>query len=276
MTAFMPPVLLPVPPHQNTPRYGLFDVATGPLDLPPHAGVGGIEYITPLCTLPNGYQVACTPGSKSLTNTTSLIIGQPFVVIADLVCGTVGRTEAEFRQMAMNKLVVGEQAVVEMIFSNGAVGAAPSLANNAANLPMLTPATSIDMAIGELEGWLYARYGSVGIIHVPISAANYVYSDFHVYKDGGVWKTQNGTLVSFGNYSGNAADGTTPTTGHTTFYITGQMAIWRAPDSDVFISPYDASVNTTTNQVAMYAEREYVLAYECLGAGVDVTLVAPS
>lgn len=278
MTAFQPPVLLAVPPYAHQQRYGLFTVAS-PIDLPPHAGTGGVEYLTPFCTLPNGYVINCSPGAVTLGGTTNLIIGTPFVVSASLSCGTLGRTEDEFIRMTTDRLKAGEQAIVEKAFADGLYGSSPSLANNtgsAGTLPMLTPATSIDMAIGELESALYANYGPRGIIHIPISAANYVFSNLHVEKVGGIWQTQSGTQVVFGNYSGDAASGTTPATGHTTFYVTGQMAVFRAADADIFVSPYDASIDKVANQVNMFAEREYVIVYECYAAGVDVTLVAPS
>ena len=72
------------------------------------------------------------------------------------------------------------------------------------------------------------------------------------------------------NYSGDLPDGSAPASGHTTFYITGQVHIWRA--GDVFLTPYEEALNLSTNQLIGFAEREYVIAYDCFVAGVDVTL----
>jgi hypothetical protein len=268
------PILLPADPNPNQQRYGLFNAANGPLDLPVHARNGGLQYTTNVCTLPGGYAVNCTPGgvAKTFTDGLSTITGNPFVVIAETLCGTIGYSEAEWNQFAFQKLQAGEQAIVELIFSGGTFGAAPSLTNNTPNATLLTAATSTAQAIGRLEGWLYGLYGPAGIIHIPITDASYVLIDGVVYKDGGVWRTKNGTAVSFGNYANLGVAGAAPAAGHSFWYITGQMSIWRTPDSEVFISPWDRSITLTTNQLRMYAEREYVVAYDCRVAAVDITL----
>lgn len=271
MTALLPPWLLPSSPNPDIQRYGLFKVATGPLALPvPQAGEGGIQYQTPLCVLPNGYDVDCTPDAKVLTDQLGLVVGTPFVVIADTLCGTLGHTEAEWNEYVLQRLYAGEQATVERIFSNGDNGEAPSLANNP-DVVDLGAAASISDAIGQLESWLYAQYGPAGILHIPILANSAVYKDFHILRDtDGILYTPMGTKVSFGNYSGDTPGGDAPADGHTTFYITGQVAIWRA--ATPFVSPYGASIDKVTNQIRMYAEREYVLAFDCYVAAIDVDL----
>jgi hypothetical protein len=267
-------IVLPADPNPNTQRYGLFNAANGPLELPPHARNGGIKYVTPLCSLPEGYAVNCTPGgvAKNFTNGITTITGTPFVVIAETICGTIGYSEAEWGQFVVAKLKAGEQAVVEQIFSAGTFGEAPSLANNTPAATALTAATTVAGAIGNLEGWLYHQYGPTGIIHIPISdAARVLTSDF-VVRDSGVWRTKLGTAISFGDYANVGPTGTAPAAGHSFWYITGQMSIWRDPDSEIFVSPWDRSINTTTNQLRMFAERSYVLAYDCFVASVDITL----
>ena len=267
------PILLPADPNPSTQRYGLFNAANGPLDLPVHARNGGLKYTTNICKLPGGYAVNCTPGgvAKTFTDGLTTVTGNPFVVIAETLCGSAGYTEQEWNAMAFQKLQAGEQAAVELIFSGGTVGVAPSLANNTPNVTALTAVTSVPAAIGSLEAALYATYGPTGILHIPVADAAYVLIDGYVYLDGRVWRTKNGTAVSFGNYANLKPDGTAPAAGHSIWYVTGQMTIWRTPDSEVFISPWDRSINTTTNQLKMYAEREYVVAYDCFAASVDVT-----
>lgn len=271
MAAITPPVLLPADPNPNQQRYGLFNAANGPLELPPHGRSGGIQYVTSLCSLPGGYEVNCLDdlAAKTFTDGLSTITGTPFVVIASELCGTLPFTEQEWNQFVTAKLQAGEQAVVESIFSTSDLGLSPGLANNP-DAVQLTDATSISMAIGELEGWLYARYGPTGILHIPISAAAYVLTSDYVTRDSNVWRTKSGTAVSFGNYAGQNTDGDDPDAGHTNFYITGQMSIWRS--SDIFVSPWAFSIDRVTNQIRMYAEREYVVAFDCHVAAVDVTL----
>lgn len=271
MTAIYPPYLIPSSPNPDIQRYGLFKVATGPLDMPvSQVAEAGLEYQTPLCVLPYGYDVACPPGSLTLTDQLSTVIATPFMVVADTLCGTLGHTEAEWQEYVLKRLYAGEQATVERIFSNSANGESPGLANNPNNVDLGT-ASSISDAIDQLESWLYARYGPAGVLHIPIAANSAVYSDFHILRDtDGVLYTPMGTKVSFGNYSGNAPGGGAPATGHTTFYITGQVAIWR--QGDPFVSPYGASIDKVTNQIRMFAERAYVIAFDCYVASIDVDL----
>lgn len=271
MTAILPAYLLPSSPNPDVQRYGLFKVANGPFDMPvPQAAEGGVQYQTPLCTLPYGYDVTCPPGSLTLTDQLGLVVGTPFMVVSDTLCGTLGHTEAEWQDYVTQRLYAGEQAAVEMIFSNQANGQSPGLANNT-NVTNLGTASSISGGIDALESWLYARYGPAGVLHIPISANSAVYSDFHILRDtDGILYTPMGTKVSFGNYSGNGPTGTAPATGHTTFYITGQVSIWR--QAQPFVSPYGASIDKVTNQIRMFAERAYVMAFDCYSASIDVTI----
>jgi hypothetical protein len=270
------PILLPADPNPNQQRYGLFNAANGPLELPVHARNGGLQYTTNVCTLPGGYAINCTPGgvAKTFTDGLSVITGNPFVVIAETLCGSIGYSEAEWNQFVFQKLQAGEQAIVEQIFSAGTFGVAPSLSNNTPAASSAGASTSTAGAIGNLESWLYARYGPAGILHIPISDAARVFTSDFVTNVGGVWRTKMGTAVSFGNYANTGPTGTAAAAGHSFWYITGQMSIWRTPDSEVFISPWDRSINTTTNQLKMYAEREYVVAFDCQVAYTDITLVA--
>jgi len=270
------PILLPADPNPNQQRYGLFNAANGPLELPVHARNGGLQYVTNVCTLPGRYAVNCTPGgvAKSFSDSLSTIVGTPFVVIAETVCGSLPDNEAEWQQFLTQKLMAGEQAAVELIFSSGTFGLAPSLSNNTPNATAVTAATSVAGAIGNLEAFLYGKYGPAGILHIPISDAARVFTSDFVTNVNGVWRTKMGTAVSFGNYANTGPAGGAPAAGHSFWYITGQMSFWRTPDSEIFVSPWDRSINTTTNQLKMYAEREYVVTYDCNVAYVDITLVA--
>lgn len=265
-------------PSPIVPRYGLFTVATGPLALPVHARTSGLEYQMSTCSLPYGYATTCVQDSlatKSFdTGEPSLIAGDPFVVIASLNCGSVGMPESLYATVLMDQLRANEQPAVENIFSQGLVGQSPSLSNNSPNLTQLTAVSNMAAAFGALENFYYTTsgLGTPATIHVPAIAASEVLSNILVWKDGGIWKTGMGTLVSFGNYAGKAANGTSPAAGHTTLYITGQTTVWRTPDSDVFMTPYEGALNRSTNQINAFIEREYIVTYDCFAAAVDVTL----
>lgn len=274
MATMIPPVLLPADPNPNQQRYGLFNATNGPLELLPHARIGGLQYVTSLCSLPGGYEVNCITDSdtKTFPDGLSTIVGTPFVVLATELCGTLPYSAAEWAQFVTAKLIAGEQAVVEQIFSAGTFGQSPSLANNTPAATALTAVTSVSAAIGSLEGWLYHLYGPTGIIHIPISDAARVLTSDYVTKDSGVWRTKLGTAVSFGDYVNEGPTGTPAAADHSYWYITGQMSIWRS--TDIFVSPWGESIDKTTNQLRMFAEREYVLAYDCHVASVDITLEA--
>lgn len=266
------------PPSPVVPRYGLFQVATGPLAMPVHARQGGVEYELGTCAVPYGYETTCDHDdleTKTFTaDAISTIDADPFVVVASLACGSLGMDEQRYRTLLMDQLRANEQATVENIFSDGLFGQAPSLANNTPNSTLLTAVASIVAGVAALENWLYTTKGVgwPGVIHVPAIAAASMMSNVLVWKDGPVWKTGMGTSVSFGNYSGKKPDGSSPAAGHTTLYISGPVTIWRTPDSDVFMTPIEAALNRTTNQINALVEREYIVTYDCFAAGVDVTL----
>ncbi len=260
-------------PGAQVPRYGLFTVANGPLDLPPHARSGGLEFQSAVCDLPTGYAIDCAdPGTKTFSaGGPSLIQANPFVVRSDLECAPVGLTDTQLRMWLLERLKAGEQAAVERIFSERTFGAQPSLSDDP-GVSALAASASLVEAVGLLEGWLYARYGLPGVLHVPAEVASRFTADDIVFRDGSVFRTAMGTLVSFGNYAGTGPEGEDPDAGTIYLYITGQVTVWRAPDSEVFATPLSAALNRTTNQVYGQAEREYAVAYECFAASTLVTL----
>lgn len=262
-------------PGALVPRYGLFNVANGPLDLPPHARSGGLEFQTAVCDLPTGYDISCPPSDTAKdfnSGGADLITSDPFVVRSDLLCAPVGLTDAQLRQWLLERLKAGEQATVERIFSEGLNGADPSLASSSVAATGLAASATLLDAIALLEDWLYQRYGLPGVLHIPIIAATQLQALGAIVKDGQLWKTPVGTLVSFGNYAGTGPAAEVPAAGSTYLYITGQVTVWRAPDSEVFTTPLPEALDRTTNQVYGQAEREYAVAYECHAASTLTTL----
>lgn len=275
------PVYVPAP-NPVIPRYGLFDVSTGPLDLPVNARIGGLQYEIGSCTLPNGYEVLCqdSHASKSYNGTIATNVGYPFVVYSGIQCGAVGLAnwgQERIRKFLYEQLTAGEQATVENIFSQSAYGQTLGLSNNP-NVVNLGNATDIVNGVAILENWLYARYGLPGVLHVPMLAASYLKSSQVIQKDLPTqpWKTAPGTLVSLGNYAGFAPSGSAPVSGHTYLYITGQVAVWRTPDSQLLDIPLGQVMNRTTNTVDIVMEREYVVTYDCFVGCVRVALGPPA
>lgn len=275
MASLTGPFYVPAP-NPIVPRYGLFRVATGPNDLPINARSGGLQYEISTCTLPLGYEVECQENhnTKVIDQGTTTVTGAPFVVYSAIRCDTVGLVnlgEESVKRYLFEQLIAGEQATVENIFSTGLVAQFPNLTSGAVNLGA---AVGPVQAVGILESWLYARYGLMGVIHAPMLAAPYFTGSKIVYADGnpatsGIWRTEVGTAVSFGNYAGT---GPTGQAGGNWIYITGQVAIWRTPDKDLFVPPMGQVINRSTNVITTVMEREYVLTYDCYSAAVQVTL----
>ena len=263
-------------PNPVLPRYGLFSVATGPLDLPQNARIGGLQYEHSSCTLPLAYDVTCQDNRQTKTFSQSVVTvtGGPFIVYSSLQCGVVGLANIQDRakQFLYNQLIAGEQAVVERTFSTASNGI--NLGLSGSNAVNLGTAQGPAQAVSILEDWLYARYGLPGVIHSPARGAAYLDGALVIQRDSinSPWKTAMGTSISFGNYAGTGPTGQAPASNQTWMYITGQVAIWRTSDNDLFMPPLGQVINRSTNVVDLVMEREYVITYDCYVAGVLVTL----
>lgn len=254
--------------------YGLFKVANGPLPLPDHASVGGLVFQSPYCKQPSGYDVNCPPASKAaaLVGSYDTVTGDPFVVLAGMECGALSGDErgpdAYSRDLVVQALMAGEQRLVERIFSEGLNGQAKAL-NDAGGTLLAGAAANVVEAFGRLEDAFADVYGLPAILHVPLAAAAAVKANHLVEKDSaGIWRTVAGNAVSFGAYTGADEADVVPASPATTLYITGQVSVWR---NDIWVSPWAESIDKTTNQIHRFAERTYVVTYECAATSVAVT-----
>lgn len=266
-------------------RYGLFSVAEIDETVDPHAFLGGVQWITGNCGDAVGYDVRCAPdlATKTFTNEPSFDVATPFVVYAGRLCGSVGFTETESQRLTFDKLRANEQRIVEQAFSDQLFGQSPGLANHTPAATIVPVAAGINFveAIGRLETAFYNEYGYAGTIHMPFRAGEHAASQHILFADADhpmpgnerVWRTAAGSAVSIGAYTGNSAVGVAPAAGHQWIYMTPQVKIWRQPDSKVFVSPIEGSLNRATNQETWLAERSYVVGYECGAVFViDATL----
>lgn len=264
-------------------RYGLFAVAEREV-LPPHAVLGGVQWITGNCGDAVGYDVRCAPdlATKTFTNEASFETATPFVVYAGRLCGSVGFTEAESQRLVFDKLRANEQRIVEQAFSDQLFGQAPGLANNAAVTTVATAAgVNFVESIGRLEAAFYNEYGYAGTIHMPFRAGEHAASQHILFADADhpmpgnerVWVTAARSTVSIGAYTGNSPLGVAPAAGHQWIYMTPPVKIWSQPDSAVKPSPIEGSLNRATNQETWLAERVYVVGFECDAVfAIDATL----
>jgi len=246
MTTFTPAVVVD-PPGPRGPRYGLYSAASGPGILPPHGIAGGLVYEPVTCGSSDVVQVACsgTESGMSYDANDDLVSAKPFVVRATLQCGMAGKTAAQIDAKVRNRLMNGEQGSVER-------EVATILAGDAVSLSVLD--THIGDVVGELETYLYytMEYGNVGCLHMPIRMASYVGDDL-IFKDGNVYRTRLGTVVSFGAYPDDG-----------TVYITGQVALWRS--ADIVTTPMDRASDWLANQYKVMAERDFAASYDCVCA----------
>lgn len=283
MVATIPPVLIEKPTPSMPLRYGLLQAALGPFELPVHARNGGLRYVTSLCDDGFGYEINCIGSTASKTTEFSLgtttVTGLPFIIAATVTCGTVGYTFEEQRAFVMERLRGVEQGILETIFSTSTFGQAPGLITGDGITTVTGAGDNVVDVLSELERARYCgftgnvtRYGPPGYLHVAIPVLNYLKREHIVDWDGTRWRTPMGTIVSAGCYANNDPAGAAPADGVFWMYLTGQTAIWRTPDSDVQVAPVEGSLNRTTNQFLMLAEREYVVTYECGGFAKAVTL----
>lgn len=284
MVATIPPILIEKPTPSMPLRYGLLQAALGPFDLPIHARNGGLQYVTGLCGDGFGYEIECIDAQDSkdaafTENGSTTVLGAPFMVFATMQCGTVGFTDEEQVSLTMERLRGVEQSVVETVFSTGTFGQAPALLAADGIVTVTGAGDSVVNVLSELERARYCgftgnltQYGPPGFLHVAIPVFNALKEAHIIEFDGTRWRTPMGTVVSAGCYANNDPAGAAPADGVFWMYLTGQTAIWRTPDSQVQVAPVEGSLDRTTNQYMMLAEREYVVTYECGGFAKAVTL----
>jgi hypothetical protein len=284
MVATIPAVPVEKPTASLPLRYGLFQAAIGPLDLPVHGRNGGVHYETALCGEGFGYEVECISAQNSKAaafteNGLTTVTGLPFIVFATMQCGTVGYDYAEQQAFVLERLKGVEQSVVEELFSTSTLGQGPGLVTADGITTVTGAGDTVVNVLSELERARYCgftgnltQYGPPGILHVAIPVFNELKSQHVIDFDGTRWRTPMGTVVSAGCYANNDPAGAAPADGVFWMYLTGQTTIWRTPDSQVQIAPVEGSLDRTNNQFLMLAEREYVITYECGGFAKSVIL----
>jgi hypothetical protein len=283
MVATLPPVYVDKPTPSAPLRYGIFQAANGPFDLPVHARNGGLRYTLALCGEGFGYEIECLPDQNSKVAEFSAglttVTGLPFIVAATVTCGAVGFSFEEQRAFVLERLHGVEQAVVEEIFSTSTFGQAPGLVAADGITTVTGAGDTVVQVLSELERARYcgftgntAQYGVPGVLHAPIPVFNALKQEHVIEFDGTRWRTPMGTVVSAGCYANNDPAGAAAADGVFWMYLTGQTTIWRTSDSDLQVAPVEGSLNRTTNQFLMLAEREYVVTYECGGFAKAVTL----
>ena len=262
--AMIPGMIVPAPEPLRR-RYGLFDAASGPIDLPTHGEGGGVRFVPVTCGEAYAYGVTCYQGETAAPEK-PLDVGNEevqtgvFVVLATLNCGSVGYTDGEFRTTVLRRLESAEQAAVERALWSGV----DFEGNSLDILALDTEASDIPLAgledlfitdvVGALERYAYTDqgYGGVAYIHAPVEVAAHAANAGLIIQDGNRKVTPMGSVWVFGAYPAGS------------IIVTGQTAVWRASEIQVY-----NAFDQTTNEVVLVAERAYSVAFECFAGRAE-------
>lgn len=258
-------------------RYGLFDAASGPLDLPRHGEGGGVRYVPETCGVGRAIGVSCyEPGEypdKPIDTVPDEVDTGVFMALSTVACNAVGWTEAQYAAKARRTLESTEQSIAEATFWTGEdyLGATIDVLNLEKSAEAIFPPTGgvsrIEAVLATLEEYAYRthQYGYRAYVHAPSRFAPYAAEAGLVIKDGNRWVTPNGSVWVFGGgYPGTGSGGGTGWPGGGFLHITGQVTVWRAPEIQVY-SAFD-QVNNTRLSIA---ERPYAVAYDCFNARIE-------
>jgi len=258
------PAPLITAPEPLRRRYGLFDAAAGPLDLPPHGEGGGVRYVPVSCGNSIAYGVTCydvdNPApEKPLDGDNTEVDTGVFLAVSTLNCGAVGYTSAELEAKVRRSLETSEQATVENAFWTGLDFEGNdldirSLNAGAENIPAGYDPGLVTDVLGALERYAYTLqgYGYQAYIHAPVEVAAFAFEAGLILMDGARKVTPMGSVWSFGAYPAGS------------MIITGQTTLWRSPEIQVY-----QSFETTTNEMLLVAERPYSVAYDCFAGRAE-------
>jgi hypothetical protein len=262
--AIIPGLIVPAPEPLRR-RYGLFDAASGPVDLPTHGEGGGVRYVPVTCGEAYAYGVTCYGGEvsapeKPLDVDTEEVSSGVFVALATLNCGATGYTDEEYRTKVRRRLEATEQAAVEralwsgLDFEGNSLGIL-SLDAEATAVPTNYDPALITDVVGALERYAYtdSGYGGVAYLHAPVEVAAFAAEAGLVIPEGPNRKvTPLGSVWAFGAYPAGEV------------IVTGQTAVWRAPEIQVY-----NSFDRNSNEVVLVAERAYSVAFECFAGRAE-------
>lgn len=282
------PVVTPLP-------YGLMSVVQMPADDTDRVHwANGVQYQPDACEAALSTSAQCPVvtgyGKEATSDGVPAKGAQAFTVYSSIACTPVGNYWEEAEARIRAALTNGEARAVETVFWTGDIDAPsgeviyPHLAADtevyddsgdvllqpAADI-IVTGAVDIVEAIGLLEGELAECYGGVGVIHAPRAALAHMAANHLIDRSGQTVRTWGGTPIAFGaGYPGTSPAGAAPATGEAWLYATGAISLRRG---DITVTSsrvqgLDRSVNT----LQLYAERTYVINWDCCLLAIPVSL----
>lgn len=263
------PVLID-PPAPPLPPNGLLTAAVGPLPMPAHATIDGLQYVLDTCGTADVLPIDCDEDLAVETWEASdgVLSVTPFAVIATSVCGKLGTSVAETEARVRRRLQLKEQWAVERAFWGGTADLPGYLqALGAVELP---DAATVTAGLAALEQAIADDYGLPGLVHVRPLAVAYLADAGLLRYDGTTLKTYRGNVVVVGDgYGGQGPGGEAVASGSEWMFATGRVVVWR---DDVFVPPINQTFSRSNNQQQALALRTYMLGVECFAAAVNVTL----
>lgn len=272
-------------PNPGRLRYGLF-TASEPMMLPDRARGSGLIYDVDYCSVAHYAVIECVAAigsddEKTFDTSQGQVQALPFAAYAGVLCGPVGYTSDEFEQKARRALLAGEQHAVEQAVwtgLNGVGGDALGIGSfNNSSPTVLNPddEESIKSVVSALEHFAYftSGYGYEAYIHAPVSVAAYAGTDL-IVPDGDLLRTPFGSIWVFGGGYPGTDDGGSAPAGGVALYVTGKTNVWRA--DDINIPDPAQTLDRTTNQQYVLAEREYAVSFDCLLGQAEFTFTGGS
>lgn len=273
--AQLPPVVLDPLPLPSV-RDGLFQAAYGPLDLPAHVRTAGAVWETDLDGVGHLQPVACqAPPYPAITQDgpSGMVRAYAFDVYATETMPPIGHSASEAARRVRARLTMHEQQAVELALWGGGEGVTGVLQQLADAGSVIDAGTAADVveAVSLLEQ-AGAAYPANLLIHARPRIGAYLAARgvVRVTPDSKPNETHFGSRYVLGDGyagvgpAGEAVDATTEY-----MVATGRVIIWRDPQ--VWVSPPDQVLSTTTNQRGMIARRTYAVAVEGFAASVKVT-----
>lgn len=254
------------------PKFGLFSAATI-TEGDTHVFAGGVEYFLPIDpTAVGNTAIECLDEGANLGRVIlhglPAGVGDPFEVYAGAACDPVGVTENELRTRAIDTLQAGESQNVERrIWADEA----PAIMAGADTEVVAATATSLALAIGRLESFLYTDYASQGVLHLPRFLGAYADSLDLVHEQGTALRTRLGTPVVFGDYPNTGPDGSAPTAGSVWIAATGDVLI-RRTSVDALTDKSTSWFDPTTNNATAVVVRDYLVTFDEVAAAALVDL----
>lgn len=266
MAIFPAPVIAAPEPLRR--RYGIFDAAAGPLDLPPHGDSAGVRYVDDTCGEvrllgidcydPGDAPVKVFDGDNDETDT------GVFATVASMTCTLVGYTQDQLEAKVLRRLEANEQAAVERALWSGLDFQGNALGNRtlAAEATLIggnyEDALIADV-VAALERYAYTEigYGYAAYLHAPIEVAAWAAEAGLVHEErltGGQSQrkvTPMGSIWSFGAYPPGQ------------IIVTGQTTLYRGA---VQLS---TSFERTTNEALLLAERPWAVAFDCFAGSAQ-------